>query len=966
VKSPLRILLLEDNAHDAELIQELLEADHFVCEVIRVQTRDEFVAGLENAGIDLILADYKLPSFDGLSALKLALKARADLPFIFVSGSLGEEVAIEAVKIGATDYIVKSRLSRLVPAVQRALRETQERAERRKAEQAFRQSEMYLAEAQRLSLTGSFGWNPASGKIYWSDETYRIFQYEPGIEPTIQLAVDRTHPDDRMRLRQILDRASIERREFIVEHRLVMADGSLKHVRAVAHPSPGEDPESFVFVGALMDVTERKQAEEALRQSESYLSEGQRLSHTGSWAWVPARGEIRYWSEECSRIVGFDPAQEPPPMEEIFQRIHPDDRAKATEVMERAPRDRVDFTLDYRVIHPDGRVRDLHLVGHPAFNAAGDLAEFVGTVVDVTERKQAEQERQAQVWFLESMDKVNQAIQGTNDLEQMMSDVLSAVLTIFECDRAWLVYPCDPNASSWRPVMEHTRPGYAGAFALGADLPVDAEIAEVFQAAMASNDAVQFGSGSSRPVPTQIAERFDIQSMIAITIYPKVDRPYLFGLHQCSYPRNWVEREERLFQAVGRRLGDGLTGLLMLRNLRESEGKLEQAQRIAHVGYWDHDLDTDSFTWSDEAYRIFGLPLQEKGNTSAVLRARFHPEDWEGHVRATISALHGGPAYDMELRVVRPNGEVRIVHSRGDVTYDEGDRPRRVFGIIQDITERKQAEENLRESERRNREAQAELAHASRLTVLGELTASVAHEVNQPLTGIVTYGDACLRWLDRETPRLDQARSAVEQMIGSARHASDVIARIRALSRKGGFESARLDINQVIDDVIALIRREIDVHGISLRLELGSSLPPVNGDRIQLQQVVMNLLMNSIQAMSAATGRRRGLRIRSGEDESDRILVAVEDCGTGIEPEHVSRLFNAFFTTKPDGMGMGLSICRSIIEQHGGRIWATQNSPTGSTFQFTLPACRETGSQDSNPASIRSLDPRSGLARSEL
>src|SRR6202011_6016070 len=256
VKSLLRVLLLEDDTRDAELVQELLEANHFVCEVARAQTRAEFVAGLENAAINLILADFKLPSFDGLSALKLALDARPDLPFIFVSGTLGEDVAIEAVKTGATDYVVKSRLSRLVPSVQRALREARERAERKKAEEAFRRSETYLAEAQRLSRTGSFGWDPASGKIYWSDETYRIFEYDPTIEPTVQLVLDRTHPDDPMRLRQIIDCASIERSEFTAEHRLLMADGSVKYVRAVARPPAGEDPGSFVFVGALMDITE--------------------------------------------------------------------------------------------------------------------------------------------------------------------------------------------------------------------------------------------------------------------------------------------------------------------------------------------------------------------------------------------------------------------------------------------------------------------------------------------------------------------------------------------------------------------------------------------------------------------------------------------------------------------------------------------------------------------------------------
>src|SRR3984885_11665909 len=278
---PLRILLLEDNTHDAELIQELLEANYSLCEITRVQTRAEFVAGLENTGINLILADYKLPSFDGRSALKLALAARADLPFIFVSGSLGEDVAIEAVKIGATDYVVKSRLLRLVPSVQRALRETQQRAERKKAEEAFRRSEMYLAEAQRLSNTGSFGWNPVSGTIRWSDETYRIFDCEPTIEPTIQIVLDRTHPDDRMRLRRILDCALIERSEFTAEHRLLMADGSVKYIRAVARPSTGDDPQSFVFVGAIMDITERNRAEEALRIAQAEVVRISRLTTMG-------------------------------------------------------------------------------------------------------------------------------------------------------------------------------------------------------------------------------------------------------------------------------------------------------------------------------------------------------------------------------------------------------------------------------------------------------------------------------------------------------------------------------------------------------------------------------------------------------------------------------------------------------------------------------------------------------------
>jgi PAS domain S-box-containing protein len=281
--SPLRVLLLEDSVTDAELIQEFLGADHFVCDVNHVQTRAEFTAALEDDAIDLVLADYKLPSFDGLSALNLTLNARPDLPFIFVSG-FGEEIAIEALTSGATDYVPKTRLSRLAPSMRRALREARERAERKKAEQALRRNEMYLAEAERLSKTGSFGWNASTGELYWSDGSYRVFGYDPTVKPSIQMVIDRTHPDDRMRQRQILGRAALEGRDFTLDHRLLMVDGSVKHVQVVAHRLAGEDQGHFVFVGAITDITERKRAEEErqrLHQLEANLAHISRISMMG-------------------------------------------------------------------------------------------------------------------------------------------------------------------------------------------------------------------------------------------------------------------------------------------------------------------------------------------------------------------------------------------------------------------------------------------------------------------------------------------------------------------------------------------------------------------------------------------------------------------------------------------------------------------------------------------------------------
>jgi signal transduction histidine kinase/CheY-like chemotaxis protein len=495
----LRILLLEDSIPDAELVQDLLEADHFVCDVTRVQTRAEFLAALEGGGFDLILADYKLPSFDGLSALKLAQSARPDLPFIFVSG-FGEEIAIEALTSGATDYILKTRLSRLVPSVQRALREARERAERKKAEEALHRSEMYLAEAEQLSHTGSFGWNVSTGETYWSDGTYRIFECEPTTKPSVQLVIDRTHPDDRTHLQQIIDRAVMEGGDFIVEHRLLMADGSVKYIQAVAHCLIGEDPERLVFVGAVSDITERKRAEE--------------------------------------------------------------------------------------------------------------------------------------------------------------------------------------------------------------------------------------------------------------------------------------ERE-------------------------------------------------------------------------------------------------------------------------------------------------------------RLRQLEADLAYMNRVSMMGELTASLAHEIKQPLAAANIAANACMRWLCRDPPDEKEACAAASAIVAAVTRAAGIIDRVRSLYGRGAPQREVVDLNEILREMTVLLGDTADRHAISIRSELDPELPRTTADRVQLQQVLMNLMLNGFEAMRETGGE---LSIASERIEHDQLLIAVSDSGIGFPVDEAGRIFDAFFTTKPQGTGMGLSISRRIIESHGGRLWASPNTARGATFQFTLPS----------------------------
>jgi len=287
--------------------------------------------------------------------------------------------------------------------------------------------------------------------------------------------------------------------------------------------------------------------------------------------------------------------------------------------------------------------------------------------------------------------------------------------------------------------------------------------------------------------------------------------------------------------------------------------------------------------------------------------------------------------WEGELLHTRRDGTVVPVASRWALQRDEEGNPVAVLETNNDITERKRAEEALQR-------VQSELAHVSRVMTLGELTASIAHEVNQPLAAIVTNSNACLRWLGGATPNLAEARQAVERIIKDGYRASEVISRVRSLVKKAPPRNDLVDLNKVIVEVLALAQNEARRNRVFMKRELASDLPPVIGDRVQLQQVILNLIMNGLEAMAKVNEGARELTVSSSKDESDNLIVAVRDSGVGLDQADLERVFDAFFTTKPDGMGMGLAICRTIIESHGGRLWATANSPSGAAFQFTLPA----------------------------
>ena len=359
--------------------------------------------------------------------------------------------------------------------------------------------------------------------------------------------------------------------------------------------------------------------------------------------------------------------------------------------------------------------------------------------------------------------------------------------------------------------------------------------------------------------------------------------------------------------------------------LQRSEAYLAEAQRLSHIGSFGWDICSGRLYWSEETCRILECERAYQPTMDFVVQ-RTHPED-RALVRQTLDlARQDRKDFDFEHRLLMPDGHIKHVCIVGHPTFDEVGDFAEFVGTVMDVTERHRAEE----------ERQA-IAHANRIATMGQLTASIAHEVSHPITAAVTNAEAALRWVDRRPPNLQEVRQALGRIVKDGNRAGQVIGGIRALIAKAPPGKDRLDINNMILEVVALTRSEIRRNGVTLRTLFAPDLPLVQGDRVQLQQVMLNLILNAIEALSGISEGSRDLLICTEDCGAERVRVAVLDSGPGLNSQGVDRLFEALYTTKPKGMGMGLTICRAIIEAHGGRLWANANEPRGAVFQFTLP-----------------------------
>jgi PAS domain S-box-containing protein len=366
--------------------------------------------------------------------------------------------------------------------------------------------------------------------------------------------------------------------------------------------------------------------------------------------------------------------------------------------------------------------------------------------------------------------------------------------------------------------------------------------------------------------------------------------------------------------------------------LMRSEAYLAEAQKLTHTGSWAWDPRTETVLYcSEEMFRIFGLDPRESLPSRDNFRQQIHPEDRDWVKKRFEESLRERVDSSAEYRVLLPDGTVRHINASGHVVLSEDGELIEFVGTAVDVTERKRAEETVHE-------VQMQLAHGNRVATMGHLSASITHEVNQPITAAVTYALAARRFLSVDPPNLHEVDDALSLVVKEGHRAGEVVERIRALIKKVPARKDAVAINDAILEVMALARTEVANNSVSVRTQFAEGLPRVQGDRVRLQQVMLNLIVNAIQSMSGVEDGNRELHISTVSIEPEGVCVAVRDTGHGLRPENLPRLFEPFYTTKPDGMGMGLSICRSIIEAHGGRLWATSCEPRGALFQFTIPS----------------------------
>jgi PAS domain S-box-containing protein len=754
----------------------------------------------------------------------------------------------------------------------------------------------YLEQAQKLSHSGTFGWKVTGGELVWSEETRRILGFTDETSPTLDLVFDRIHPEDRDRMQQLKEHAVKNALDLDVEHRILLPDGIVKYIHAVAHA--GRDSSgNLEYMGVITDTTERKRAEEErralarkLEESNARYEEAQRVAHVGHWEW-DLETNVIVWSDETYRIFGLKPQERAMDLATNRGMVHPDDRESLYGGVD------VDLSAgaypiaEFRIVRPSGEVRTLHAITSKRWSALpvesnGEQSErprkLFGTVQDVTEQKRAEEALQRSQFYLsEGQRLAHMGSWAFNDSGHYWSDEL------------YKIYGLDPQNGA--PTVDQY---------LALVHPQDrASIAE-------SIKRMQEEHRGFDQIERIVRPNGQLRYVRAVAV-PVVEQGVFKGF--IGTTMDVTEQE------------------LLTQELRRQQAYLAEAQSLTHIGSWATNFHTgQNHHMSDEIYRLHGFEPSQGPLALESFWKTVHPED-EPVVRATLAnAIHTRTDYEIrEFRICLPDGTIRFLRTIGH-HIPSGEMGEYV-GITMDITERKRAEEERE----RLRQLENELAHINRINMMGELAAALAHEIKQPITASITSANALLRWLAHEPPDLERARAAAVRIEQDANRAGNVIDSLRSFYRTGApTERQIVDVREIVEEITVLLSSEAERHAITIHPELETDTPKILANRVQLQQVFMNLMLNAVEAMKDTGGE---LTIRSRSNPESRLFVSISDTGIGLPSESTERIFDPFHSTKPQGTGMGLTITRSIVESYGGRVWATANHGAGATFHFILP-----------------------------
>jgi PAS domain S-box-containing protein len=860
----------------------------FLCVIIFVA----WFAGLGPALLTTALSVLAFGYFFLLPLDSLTLASR-DLPRIMLFGV----AALFIASMSATQSGTAASLRRTRDQLQRAVQDLEalnrqlllENAERTAAEQKTGQAERELQATIDMipALVARYG---PDGIIEFVNRTWQDYT---GL--SLESAKGRprgvvVHPGDLPMFENAWRAHMATGEPFELEQRARRVDGQYRWHWVQRVPLRDENGSVIKWYGVGLDIHDQKQAEDALRRSETELAEARRQLQLAIdsipvlvAAYCPD-GVHDFVNQTWRDYTGLSLGDLAGDSWKTV--VYPDDIAAAKRQWRACLETGTPFHAEARLRRADGEYRWHTLRRVPLRDESGAVIRWYGVGSEIEEQKRAETALQRSEAHLAE---AQQELQATIDTIPTLVASYWPDGTRDSVNQAWRRFTGllheDVRGTKWS-ITVHPDDHAAGE--------------EKWRAALAAGQ------------PVHIEQRFrradgEYRWHMVDRVPLRDEKGNVIRWYGVSYDIEDRKRAE--------------TALL------KSEAYLDQAQRLSHTGSFGWNLASSDIVWSKEAYRILGIDRTIKP-TIHFVSEHVHPDD-HGIVQEEIDrVMQGADHFEYEHRWVRPDRDVKSLHVRAHrVKYESGEEE--IVGALMDVTEARKAQEALNE-------AQVQLAHANRVATLGEMSASIAHEVNQPLAAIVANAGAGARWLTREAPDIGEALGTIRQIIGEAERAGSVIQRIRALAKKADPEMSRLDINRLIDDVLMLVRREALSHRVSLRLDRAFGLPPVYGDRIQLQQVIINLVINGIQAMATVADRPRALVIRTQRHDAGTVRVAVRDAGVGVACEDLDRLFGAFYTTKSDGMGMGLSISRSIIEAHGGRIWATRNDGPGMTFQFTV------------------------------